>query len=167
MVKRQNGFSLAELLMSMTIFMIVLVIILSLTKEMSGREKKLPINMMRHPETNAVLARLRKDVLSGIAPEPFKFTFQGYVEAPDVVIVEMLNESGNLRTVVWDLRTSGQAIRREFNAGELASEWVARGVPRIETERIVLASRPDALRIQAKDESGNLAIDQTYQPRAH
>ncbi len=166
MVKRQGGFTLAEVLVSMSIFMTVLVIILSLTKEMSGREKKLPINMMRHPQTNAVLARLRKDVLSGIAPEPFKFTFQGYVEAPDVVIIEVLNDAGFARTVVWDFRTTGQAIRREYNVGELASEWIARGVPRIETERIDTPNRPDPLHVYAK-ERGNLAIDQTWQPRAH
>ncbi len=167
MVKRQKGFSLAEVLVSMTIFMVVLVIVFSLTREMSVWEKKLPVNLMRHPQTNAVLARLRKDILSGIAPEPFKFTFQGYVEAPDVVILEMLNEAGFARTVVWDFRTSRQAIRREYNAGELASEWIARGVPRIETEKIEIPNRPDSLQIRAKDESGNLAIDQTYQPRAH
>ncbi len=166
MVKRRTGgFTLAEVLVSMSIFMVVLLIMFTLTREMRNYDKKMPVNMMRHPQTNAVLSRLRKDVLCGLSSTPFKDSFQEY-SSDDVLIVETLNDSAYVRTIVWDFRVAGQAIRREYNVGELSSEWIARGVPRI-VANVDLEENPQSVRVQAKDDSGKLAIDQTYTPRTH
>jgi hypothetical protein len=167
--RRDRGFTLAEVLVSMSVFMVVLTIMFMLTREMRTYEKKMPVNMMRHPQTSAVLARLRKDVLSGIGSQPFKDHFQDYdaEDATNLCIIEYLNDGGFLRTVVWDFRTSGQAIRLEFNAGEPAGQWLARGVPAFTVERIDRGSSPDALELKAVDDRGNLAIDQIYIPRSH
>lgn len=150
--------------MSMTIFLVFLAIMFSLTTEMRGHEKRLPVNLMRHPQTNALLARMRKDVLSATR---YRETFQEYTQGPEVLIVYSLQESGFGHEVVWDFRTANVATRRAYSAGALVSEWTARGIPKVEITSYEIAGRLPSVRVIAKDGANNIAIDQILQPRAH
>jgi len=69
-VKRQRGFTLMELVVTMAIFGVFLMIVGTLTLEMRGQEKRYPVNFMQHPQVVAVLSRMRRDVLDGFGSNP-------------------------------------------------------------------------------------------------
>ena len=171
MVKRgQRGYSLLEVVVAMAIFGIFLAVLFQLTAEMRFHEKRLPVNMHKHPQVMAVLARLRRDVLDAHGRTPYRKKHGEYVSSEKVLIVETVNASGGVETVVWDFRTPREVRRRAYNVGN-ATEWVARGLPLGFSQLRIDAVKTDedaawATRIVARDEKGRLAIDTILQPRA-
>lgn len=168
--RRQRGYSLMEVMVAMTIFGMFLAVFFILTAEMRGWEKRLPVNMHKHPQVIAVLARLRRDVLDATDKSPYDNEHDGYVASEKVLIIESLQPNGEVHTVIWDFRVAGEVRRRAYDVG-VAREWVARGLPAefgsVEIEPLrVSASAAWATRILARDENGNIAIDQILQPRA-
>ncbi len=167
LLHRQRGYSLLEVVVAMTIFGIFLAVLFHLTAEMRFYEKRLPVNMHKHPQVMAVLSRLRRDVMDAHGRSPYKNEHDGYVSSPKVLIVETINTSGGAETIVWDFRTPREVRRRAYNVG-VPTEWVARGVP---AQFVVDAVKTHvdatwAARVMAKDEKGRLAIDTILQPRA-
>lgn len=176
---RKRGYSLMEVSVAMAAFGIFLLILVVLTLEMRTQEKRFPVNFMKHPQVIAVLARMRRDVLdawsSGKAGDPNEaydipdeVAADGYTsQDSNVLIVKTLADNGGLQTIVWDMRTPGRVLRRAYNVG-VKTDWVANGVPQFSVEAVDLGgSRPWAVRVQAKDPKGRLAIDEILQPRVH
>ncbi|HEX6085487.1 MAG TPA: prepilin-type N-terminal cleavage/methylation domain-containing protein [Thermoanaerobaculia bacterium] len=166
----QRGYTLLEIVVAMAVFGVFLMILAQLTTEMRSHEKRLPVNMHKHPMVISVLTRLRRDVLDGYGVRPYKNEHDGYVSSPKVLIIETVNNSGGSETVVWDFRTPGEVRRRAYNVGN-ANEWVARGLPldfsQLEIDAVKTGSGAAwATRIIAKDKKGQLAIDTILQPRA-
>jgi prepilin-type N-terminal cleavage/methylation domain-containing protein len=164
--KPSAGYTLLEIIVAMAIFGMFLAVLAQLTAEMRFQEKRLPVNMHRHPQVIAVLARMRRDVMDSLRYEK---THDGYVSSQNVLIVETI-VNGYEQTVVWDFRTPGEVRRRAYQVG-VAQEWVARGLPRTFSELKIDAIKtspgaPWAARITAHDEKGRLAIDTILQPRA-
>lgn len=173
MVKRvmsQRGYSLMEAIVAMTIFGMFLAVLFILTAEMRGYEKRLSVNFHRHPQVIAVLARMRRDVMDGHGKNPYLNSYGNYTASDKVLIVNTVQPTGGVETVVWDFRTPGQVLRRSYNVG-VPSDWVARGLPpdfsRIDIDAIQTgASSGWATHITARDGRGQLAIDAILQPRA-
>lgn len=168
-MRRERGYTLLEVVVAMAIFGIFLSILATLTAEMRFYEKRLPVNMHRHPQVMAVLSRMRRDVMDAASRQPYRKTFGEYTSSEKVLIVETL-VNGGAQTVVWDFRTPGEVRRRAYNVG-VPLEWVARGVPADFTNLEIEAVRTSpgsawAARITARDEKGRLAIDTILQPRA-
>ena len=165
---RQRGFTLLETLVTLVIFGIVITILLTLTAEMRGYDKRYPLNLMKHPQVSAVLARMRKDVLDGFGPDPYPASYLKHVQSEKKLIVYSVQQSGFTQTVVWDFGTPGIVRRTAYSVGGVVADWTARGVP---ADFIVgtfeIPNRPYAVRLQARDGAGRLAIDQILQPRAH
>jgi prepilin-type N-terminal cleavage/methylation domain-containing protein len=166
---RECGYSLLEVIVAMAIFGMFMAVLFTLTAEMRYYEKRLPVNMHRHPQVIAVLTRMRRDVMDATSRQPWQKTYDGYTSSDKVMIIETL-VNGGTQTVVWDFRTPGEVRRRAYNVG-VADEWVARGLPAdfsgLEIEAIRTSPAAAwAARIQAKDGSGRLAIDTILQPRA-
>lgn len=159
-----------ETLVAMTIFGAFLGVLFTLTAEMRGYEKRLPINYHRHPQVIAVLARMKRDVQDGKGRKPYRYEFGGYTSSNKVLIVETVAATGGVETVVWDFRTPGVVRRRAYVAGE-PSDWVARGLPlefsQMEIDALRVAPGAAwATHIKAFDKEGRLAIDAILQPRA-
>lgn len=165
MKRRVAGYTLLEVVIALTIFGIFLLILTMLTSEMRGYEKRLPVNFMRHPQTIAVLSRMRKDVLDAFGANPF-VSHESYTQSPKTLVIRSVQENGGVQTVVWDFRTPGQVKRIAYNVG-IGTEWVARGVPEFTVDAIENDDGTYGVRVQAVDAKGKLAIDQIYQPRAH
>lgn len=168
--ERERGYSLLEVTVSITIFGVFLGILFTLTAEMRGYEKRLPISFQRHPQVISVLARLRRDVMDAFGKSPYKETFGEYTSSSQVLIVESVTASGGVETIVWDFRTPGQVTRRAYVVGN-STDWVARGLPMEFSTLEIDAVRTDddaawATRVMAMDEKGQLAIDVILQPRA-
>lgn len=171
-MRRQRGFTLLEVAVAMAVFGIFLVIAFTLTSEMRGYEKKLPVNFMRNPQIISVIARMRRDVLD-VLPFNGKIYLpehDGYTNGPKTLILQTVLPSG-LQIVVWDLTEPGVAKRISYNVG-VKSQWIARGLPpdfsaNAVIDAVEFSGRPYGVRIKAKDSNGQLAIDQILQPRTH
>lgn len=166
----QRGYSLLEVVVAMAIFASFLAVVFILTAEMRSWEKRLPINMHKHPQVSAVVARLRRDVVDGHGSKPYRNEHDGYTMDEKVLILESVQQNGGVRTIVWDFREPGVVRRIEYNVGA-KREWVARGLPEnFNSIEIDAAEVPNArawgVRIRATDQNGNLAIDQILMPRA-
>ena len=164
MVRQRRGFTLMEVVVTLAIFGVFLMIIVSLTLEMRKNEAKYPVNFMLHPEVASVIARMRKDIFDTLY---YPAEFKGYSQSKSTLILYTLRQTGFATTVVWDFSTKGEVHRKEFNATDLVGDWVARGLPTFQIGDYSLSTGQDAVRIQAYDESGKLAIDEILLPRAH
>lgn len=170
MVTRQRGYTLIEILVAMAVFGMFLAVLFLLTAEMRFYEKRLPLNIHKHPQVIAVLSRLRRDVMDAYGRSPYKNTHDGYVSGNKVLIIETVAATGGVETIVWDFRTPREARRRAYSVGN-ATEWVARGLPPTFSKLEIDAIKTDddaawAARIWATDDHGRLVIDTILQPRA-
>lgn len=167
---RSRGYSLIEVVVAMAVFGVFLLILSVLTVDMRSSEKRMPVNFMRHPQIEAVLSRLRRDVLDVHAGEVYKDTHDGYTQGKKTLILRTIQPNGGVRTIVWDFRTEGEVRRIEYNVGN-STEWVARGLPKdfesLKIDAVLIPGRPYGVRVSARDNRGRLAIDQILQPRAH
>ena len=177
-MKRRRGYTLMEVVVTLAIFGVFLMIIVTLTLEMRKSEAKYPVNFMIHPEVAGLVARLRKDVFDTMH---YPATFQTYSQTSKTLILYTLRQTGFAETVVYDFMTPGEVHRKSYNAGQLTSEWVARGVPNFEfsclawtgrsledcDEKSISASARQLVRISARDKNGRLAIDEIFLPRPH
>lgn len=170
--RRDRGFTLLEVTISMTVFAIFLAIFFTLTAEMRQWEKKLPTNFMRHPQVIAVLSRLRRDVQDVFLPpgsnNPYLPEYGGLENSPKRLIFATVRTDGT-ETIIWDF-TEPTVVRRISYKVGVKSEWVARGlpeefIPQIDAEEF--PGRPYGVRLLARDGNGRIAIDQILQPRAH
>lgn len=159
-----------EVIVAMAIFATFLAIVFTLTAEMRSWEKRLPVNLHKHPQVSAVVARLRRDVLDGHGAKPYRNKHDGYKMDEKVLILESVQPNGGVRMIVWDFREPTVARRIAYNVGA-KTEWVARGLPQdfssieIDAEEVPNA-KAWGVRIKATDTNGNLAIDQILLPRA-
>ncbi len=163
---RTAGFTLMEVLVSITIFCVFLFILALLTAEMRGYEKKFPVDFFSHPELGAVLSRIRKDVMDATTPY-YPESYQTYTQSEKTLILYSLQDSGFAQTVVWDFSKPNEAHRLTFSAGAQTSDWIARGVPQFRVTDFPIDNHPDSVRLQATDSKGVLSIDQLLQPRPH
>lgn len=168
MVKRRGspGYTLLEVVIALAIFGIFLAVLAQLTREMTGYEKRLPVNFLSHPQVIAVLSRLRRDVLDATMPY-YPESYAMYSQSPNTLLLYSLEAEGNAQTIVWDFSKPGEARRRAFSVGAQTSEWVARGVPQLTVSSFPISGSAESVRIKAYDDNGLLAIDQILQPRAH
>jgi hypothetical protein len=170
--RRERGYSLLEVTVMLGAFAAVLAIFFIATAEMRQWEKRLPINFMRHPQVSAVIARMRRDVVSAQAPDPYEPEFGGFTMSSKTLILRTIVPSGGLQTVVWDFSEPGVARRHAYTSTLKESVWTARGLPNdfsseVKLDAVEFDDRPYGVRITAKDSNGRIAIDQILQPRAH
>jgi prepilin-type N-terminal cleavage/methylation domain-containing protein len=167
---RRNGFTLLEVAITMAIFGIFLMMLVTLSSEMRGQEKRYPVNFMSHPQVLTVLARLRKDVLDAFGANPYPPSAGNgkYTQSQQTLIIDTF-VGGGLQTVVWDFTKRGEVHRISYNVG-VATEWVAFGLPpdfAANIDAVETPGRPYGVRITAADAKGLRSIDQYLQPRVH
>jgi prepilin-type N-terminal cleavage/methylation domain-containing protein len=168
--RSETGYTLLEVIVAMTIFLLFLATLFALTSDMRSYEKRLPVNMHKHPQVMAVMSRLRRDVIDGHGKNPYRDEHDIYKASSQVLIIESVQQNGSVQTIVWDFRERGVVRRRSYNVG-VATDWWARGMPPyFESLEIgALKTGSDAAwatHITAKDANGRIAIDQILQPRA-
>lgn len=168
MRKASRGFTLLETVFTLAIFGFFIMILVTLTAEMRGYDRRYPVNFMKHPQVSAVVSRMRKDVVDAFGADPYPASYATYSQTSKTLIIYSVQSTGFTQTVVWDFRTPGVVNRKAFSVGNVVSDWVARGVPaNFSVGTFEIPNRPFAVRIRATDERGKLAIDQIFQPRAH
>lgn len=160
----KRGFTLLELVITMAVFGIFLMIIVSLTMDMRKNEARYPVNFMAHPEVAGLIARLRKDVFDTLY---FPGDWQGYTQTKKTLILYTLRQTGFAETIVYDFTKPNEVHRISFNATQQTGDWVARGVPTFEINAYQIPTGQEAMRISAYDKQNKLAIDEIFIPRPH
>jgi prepilin-type N-terminal cleavage/methylation domain-containing protein len=163
--RRERGFTMLEMTVALAIFGFFVVMSAILQAEMMRYDRKMPVNFMSHPQVAGLVSRLRRDVEDATNPY-YPDSYETYTQSPDTLILYSLDLSG-AKTIVWDFSQAGVARRRVYNVGNLASEWVARGIPTVTIGTVPTPGQTDPVRITAVDAHGQLTIDQIFQPRAH
>jgi len=163
-VRRQRGFTLVEMLVTVAIFGVFVVIIGTLTYNMYYVQQKWPINYMSHPEVGGVVARVRRDVLDSLH---YPGEFEGFLQTPKTLIIYVVGQDGYAKTIIYDFRRTGEVRRLEYKSKELESTWIGRAMPTFEVGDFELDSGQVAVRLMAKDTGGKVAIDQIFFPRSH
>jgi prepilin-type N-terminal cleavage/methylation domain-containing protein len=163
-VKRERGYSLIEISVTLALFGVFLFIIVTLTAEMRRNEKRWPVDFMAHPDVSAVVSRLRRDVYDS---KYFPDAWQSYTNGDSTPIIYRITPSGSGETIVWDFRTPGQVTRHAWTANQPQGDWVARGTPSFTTQQYDAPNGQRGLRVLAVDDKGKLAIDQILIPRPH
>lgn len=171
-MKRQRGYTLMEVVVALSIFGVMLVIAFALTADMRKWEKRLPVNFVRNPSVISVVARMRRDVLDAHIP-PGKTSiyvteFKEFKNGEQTLIFESWT-GASAQTIIWDFTEPGVAKRISYNVG-VRSQWISRGLPpdmKFEIDAVKFEGRPYGVRFRAKDDDGQLAIDQILQPRTH
>lgn len=161
--RRQRGFSLLEMVVSVAIFGVILLVLTILEGEMKRFDRSMRLQLLNHPEPTAVLARVRRDVLDS---RGYPGHYGRYEQSPSTLLLYGLDDTGQPETIVYDFSQPGVAIRMAFGVKGESSEWRANGVPRF---TITDAAMPDggiAVRVQARSK-GKLIIDAIIQPRIH
>ncbi|HEU4523091.1 MAG TPA: type II secretion system protein, partial [Thermoanaerobaculia bacterium] len=128
-MKRQRGFTLLETVITLSIFGVFILILVTLTAEMRGNDKRYPVNFMKHPQVVAVVARMRKDVLDAFGADPYPASYLTHSQSEKKLIVYSVQQSGFTQTVVWDMTVPGIVRRQAYSVGGVVSDWTARGVP--------------------------------------
>ena len=168
--RRERGYSLIEMVVALAVFGAIVAIFAILSAEIRDREKRMRINLMRHPQVSAVVSRMRRDVQDAHGSKPYVQEHDGYTMADSrTLIIEVMQPNGGVQTVVWDLREKGVVRRRAYNVG-VATDWFARGLPagaEFDLDAVDIPGRPYGVRLKMTDAGGKLAIDQILQPRAH
>ena len=166
--RRERGYTLLEIVMTLAIFGIFLLILVVVTSEMRGYEKRMPVNFMTHPQVMAVLSRMRRDVLDAFSADPYPASQDKYTQSAKTLIVKTI-VNGGVQVVVWDFSTKGEVHRVSYNVG-VPTEWVARGLPddfSASLDALEVPGRPYGVRVKAWDKKGMLSVDEYLQPRAH
>lgn len=168
MKRNERGYSMMEIVVVLAIFGVFLLILVIVTAEMRGYEKKMPVNFMTHPQVISVLSRMRRDVLDAWSADPYPDSQDTYTQSSKTLIVKTF-VSGGVQTVVWDFTTPGEVKRISYNVG-VATAWLARGMPEdfaATLDAVETPGRPFGVRVRAFDRKGMLAVDEYLQPRAH
>lgn len=170
-MRSERGFSLIELVVTVAILGFLVMMLVSLQRELVLFDRKTRVELFTQPNTSAVLHRLRRDVLDA---KNYVVERHGDYEPNESVL--MLDFPRNRRNaqesyvIVWDFSEKGIARRVELVDEEKVSEWSTESgaTYSISAYQICLPDRgcggPYFVRLLGRDAKGELVVDERVAP---
>lgn len=157
----RSGFSLVELTVTVAIFGVFLLILTGLATQMAKFDRTFRLELMTHPQTMAVLARVQRDVQASVA---YPGSYGEFVQNPRTLLLTLPGESEGAVTVVYDFSAEDEVRRLAFRGETSLPVWVARGTGAYEISSYEMPDERVAVRLRGRDREGRMAVDQIYQP---
>lgn len=153
------------MLVAVAIFGVFLLVLVGLQRQFLHYDGEVRVALFTHPAPFSVLARLRRDVLDSRGyPDPVG----SWTQTPETLLLDVANDDGTPRVVVWDFRDATVARRLELKqGGERVASWEARAVPHYTIDKWDAPDGRVGVLVTAKDNEGNVVVDQIITPRAH
>ncbi len=163
MVARRDrcGFSLLELTVSIAIFGIFLLILTGLATQMARFDRTFRLELMTHPQTMAVLARVQRDVHASVA---YPASYGEFSQNPRTLLLTLPGEGEGAITVIYDFSADDEVRRLAFRGETAEPTWIARGTGVYEISSYEMPDERVAVRLRGRDREGRMAVDQIYQP---
>ena len=158
-----RGYSLVEMLAALAIFGIFLLVLVGLQGEFINYDREVRVALFTHPSPLSVLARVRRDVLDS---RGFPDSEGKWKQSPKTLLLDVVADDGSPRVVVWDFSEKTLARRIELAKGEQVAAWEARAVPAYQIRSWEAPDGRVGVLITAKDNEGNVAVEQIVTPRA-
>lgn len=152
-----------EVVVALAILGVVILALTLLSAEYVRFDRAVQMKWFVHPETDAVLSRVRADVLEATG---YPAELDTYIQGDQVLILQTTDAALHTEETVWDFRDAPSAKRMRYRGGKVAEIWQANGLPEF---RIAAARMPDGsvgLQLQGKDGEGRIVVEQTLAPRA-
>jgi prepilin-type N-terminal cleavage/methylation domain-containing protein len=161
---RSTGYSLVEMVVAVAIFGIFLVVLVGLQGEFLKHDREVRVALFTHPAPLAVMARIRRDVLDS---RGYPESMGSWSQSPETLLLDAATDDGTPRVVVWDFRDPTIARRLELRQdGEQVAAWEARAVPHYKIDSWKAPDGRVGVLVTAKDNKGNVVVDQIVTPRA-
>lgn len=161
-MRRRRGYTVIELVVSLAVLSVVLMALSMLSIEFLRFDRAVRMKWFTHPDTDAVLSRMRADVIEAVA---YPATFDVYVQSEKLLILRTIGPQLEAEETVWDFRDDGVAKRRRFRNAAIAEEWSASGLPDFTIAAESFADGTIGVRLLGKDEEGRVVVEQTMAPR--
>lgn len=161
--RRERGFTMIEMVVALAVFGILILVSVEIEQELFRAEKTQVVDFFSHPELDAIVVRLRADVLDSTGYPASAGTWR---QSPKTLLLSI--PAGNAATIVaWDFSHAGEARRLELHGSTEAASWVARGTPSFEISSVTMPDGTVAVHLVGTSSDGERIVDRVFAPRAH
>lgn len=170
-MRSERGFSLVELIVTIAILGFLILILVSLERELVLFDRKTRVDLFTQPNTSAVLHRIRRDVLD--AKNYVDEAYGEYEPGPSVLLLDFppsWRKAEESYVIVWDFSEEKKAKRIELVDGEKISEWATETGAKYEIAAWQACTEesgcggPYYMRLLGHDAKGAIVVDQKVAP---
>jgi hypothetical protein len=151
------------MVVAVAIFGIFLMVLVGMQGEFLRYDREVRVALFSHPAPFAVLARLRRDILDS---RGYPAAEGSWTQTPQTLLLDVRSDEGAPRVVVWDFSDRAVARRFELQDGLQVASWEARAVPVYGIDGWKAPDGRVGVLITAKDNKGNVVVEQIVTPRA-
>lgn len=150
-----------EMVVALAVFGILILISVEIEHELFQAGKTEVVDFFSHPELDAIVVRLRADVLDSTG---YPVSAGAWKQTPTTLLLSIPGKDGT-KTAVWDFGHAGEVQRLELHGSTEASSWIARGAPSFEISSVTMPDGTVAVHLVGTSSDGERIVDRVFAPR--